>query len=68
MTRVRIDRVKFAAELAKRDMTLAALSDIVGVSRQILSGVKAGKTCLLETGEKIAQGLNVQLSELLEGR
>lgn len=63
---MRIDRVKFATELAKKDMTLVRLAKITGISRPTLSAVKCGRSCTDVNAAKIAKGLGVKLEELLE--
>lgn len=63
---MRIDRVRFCTELARKDMTLKKLSDITGVSRQTLSYIKQGKSCTDEIGNKIAGAFKINLSELIE--
>lgn len=62
---MRIDRVKFAAALARADMTTVKLSKKTGISRGTISVVKGGKSCTEETARKIAAGLDVDVSELL---
>lgn len=63
---MRIDRVKFAAELARRDMNLVKLGEMSGLSRATLSSVKCGKTCSLNSAERIAKALNVTIEQLIE--
>lgn len=63
---MRIDRVRFCTELAKKDMTLKRLAEISGISRQTLSYIKQGKSCTDEVGIKIADALSVNPSELIE--
>lgn len=63
---MRIDRVKFVAEITKRDLTLKALADLSGVSRQTLSYVKQGKRCKDEIGQAIANALKVDITEIIE--
>ena len=62
---MRIDRVKFCTELAKKDMKLYELANKCGVSRQTLSYVKNGKSCSEKVGMKIAKGLEVTIDELI---
>ena len=62
---MRIDRVKFAAALARADMTTVNLSKKSGVSRGTISVIKGGKSCKEETARKLAVGLGVDLSELI---
>lgn len=55
--RVRIDRVKFAAALARADLTVKQVSELSGVSRVTVSGVKTGKSCSEDTANKLARVL-----------
>lgn len=63
---MRIDRVKFAAELARSDLKMYELAEISGVTRATITAVKGGKSCTRQTAEKLAAGLGVPLSTLLE--
>ena len=62
---MRIDRVEFVAELARRDMNLKRLCEKTGLSRATITAVKSGKTCSDETGRKIAVALNVDIEQLI---
>ena len=64
--KMRIDRIKFAAELMRQDMTQKALAEKSGVSRVTITGIKSGRSCSEETGEKLAAALNVPIKKLLE--
>lgn len=64
---LRINRVKLAAEMAKLDVNGKELATTAGLSRATITGVKSGKSCSRETGEKIARALGVDVAELLEG-
>lgn len=55
--RVRINRVKFAAALARADLTVNQVAELSGVSRVTVSGVKSGKSCSKGTAEKLARVL-----------
>lgn len=63
---MRIDRVKFGGELARRCWTIKKLSEVCGVSRQTLGYIRQGKACSDEVGQKIAEGFNMPLTELIE--
>ncbi len=63
---MRIDRVKFAAELVKRDLTQKAFAERAGVSRQTIGYIRAGKSCSEEVGRKIADALDIPIEKLLE--
>ena len=64
--KMRIDRIKFITELAKKDITLVELSKKSGVNRVTLSNIKCGKSCRNEIAEKIAAALDVKIEDLLE--
>lgn len=63
---MRIDRIKLATELARRDMTQSKLAEIIGVSRTTINNIRAGKSCTDEIGRKIAKALNVDIAEIIE--
>lgn len=62
---MRIDRVKFAAELARADLNVKKLAERTGVSRVTITSVKSGKSCSSKTAEKLAAGLGVQLRDIV---
>ncbi|MCI9006225.1 MAG: helix-turn-helix transcriptional regulator [Lachnospiraceae bacterium] len=66
MGRIRIDRVKFVTELERRNMTQTCLAELSGVSRATVSYIKCGKSCSDEVGQKIADALGVDVTEILE--
>lgn len=63
---MRVDRMKLAAELVRKDLTQAELAKIAGVSRITISNVKNGKSCSDAVGFKIARALGVDVKEILE--
>ena len=65
---MRIDRVKFAAELARADMKSCELAKRAGLTPATVTAVKGGKSCSALTAEKLAQGLGVPLSALIEAK
>lgn len=54
---MRIDRVRFAAALARADLNVKQLAKLSGVSRVTISSVKTGKSCSKDTAEKLARVL-----------
>lgn len=66
MNRIRVDRIKLATELAKRDITQKKLAELAGVSRATISYIKCGKSCSNEVGQKIAKALGVDVTDILE--
>lgn len=63
---MRIDRIKLIAEMARQDITAKDLSKKCGVSRATISNVKNGKSCIDSVGNAIANGLGVDVADLLE--
>lgn len=60
---MRIDRVAFAAALARADLTCKQLAERSGVSRVTITSVKSGKSCSMETAEKLAAVLGRDIIE-----
>lgn len=52
---MRIDRVKFAAALARADLNVKQLAERSGVSRVTISSIKSGKSCSKDTADKLAK-------------
>ena len=63
---MRIDRVKLATELAKRDMTQKRLAELSGVSRATINYVRAVMSCTDEVVQRIAKALDVKPEEIIE--
>ena len=61
---MRIDRVKFAAALAREDISSEELAQRTGLSRVTISSVKNGRSCTKTTAEKIARGLRMDIVDL----
>lgn len=53
--------------LARKEMSLAQLSEKSGVSHSTLSGVNSGKSCRPQTIAKIARALDTTVESLVEG-
>lgn len=49
-----------------RDLKLRQLQELSGVSKQTLSAVSNGKTCSYDTAVKLARGLDLDVTELIE--
>lgn len=62
---MRIDRVKFAAALATRDIKAIELAQLSGVSRGTVTAIRSGKSCSEDTANKIAAGLGVPVEDIL---
>lgn len=63
---VRIDRIKLIAEMARRDMSCNQLVKLSGLSRVTVTGIRSGKSCSRTTADKLAAGLGVSITEILE--
>ncbi|WP_322176676.1 helix-turn-helix domain-containing protein [Acutalibacter caecimuris] len=63
---MRVDRVKLIAEMARQDLTVLALVERSGLSRVTITGVRSGKSCSKASAEKLAKGLGIPVSEILE--
>ena len=63
---MRISRIRFAAELARADMSCKQLAERTGLSRVTISNIRQGKSCARSTAERIADGLGVSLREIVE--
>lgn len=59
----RINRVAFAAALARTDMNIKQLAEQSGVSRVTITAVKSGKSCSRETADKLAAVLGQRILE-----
>lgn len=60
---MRIDRVRFAAALARADLNVKQLAELAGVSRVTVSSVKTGKSCSTDTANKLAAILGQDIIE-----
>jgi len=63
---MRIDRIKLATEIARADIKLYQLAEKAGVTRATITAIKSGKSCKEETAVKLAAGLGVPLSALVQ--
>ena len=64
--RMKISATRIDTILAERGMTKAALADSCGVSRQNISTIIRRGTCEPKTAGKLAAGLGVAVSEIVE--
>ena len=60
---MRIDRIKFAAALARLDLNGNQLAEKAGVSRGTVTAVRTGKSCSKETADKLAAVLGRDIIE-----
>ena len=61
---MKINAQRLEVILAKRNMTMAALAEASGISRQNISTIKNRGTCKPCTVGKLAAGLNVSIEEI----
>ena len=54
---VRIDQVAMIAEMVRRGMNCNQLVELSGVSRGTIAAVRNGKSCSMETADKLARVL-----------
>ena len=62
---MRIDRVKFATELARADLSIKQLAERVGLSRVTITSVKGGKSCSKTTVQKLTAGLGINIEDIV---
>ena len=62
-----IKNQKIETILAETGMTKVDLSKLCGISRQNISTIVRRGTCAPKTAGKLARGLGVQVSEIVEG-
>lgn len=58
---------KIETILAEKGLTKVDLSKLCGISRQNISTIVKRGTCAPKTAGKLARGLGVQVSEIVEG-
>lgn len=63
---MRIDREKFTVALLKRELTQKKFSEMTGLSRGTINGVKNGRSCSDRAGRIIAKALEMDIEELRE--
>ena len=63
---MRINREKFTVALLKRELTQKKFSEMTGLSRGTINGVKNGRSCSDQTGRIIAKALEMDIEELRE--
>ncbi|KJF41120.1 hypothetical protein TQ39_02600 [Ruthenibacterium lactatiformans] len=65
VNKMRIDRVKLIAEMARQEITVNELAEKACVSRVTITAARGGKSCSRNSVLHIAHGLGVEVSELL---
>ena len=58
---MRIDRIKFAAAMARADLNGLQLAEKAGVSRGTITAVRTGKSCSKDTAMKLAAVLGKEI-------
>lgn len=58
---MRIDRVEFAAALARADLNVKQLAEKSGVSRVTITAVKSGKSCSKNTADRLTAVLGKEI-------
>lgn len=58
---MRIDRVAFAAALARADINGKQLAELSGVSRVTITAVKSGKSCSKNTADRLVAVLGEEI-------
>ena len=61
---MKMNKVKFICELARRDMTINAVAEKSGVTRTTISSIKSGKSCTPVTAGRSAKALDLDVAEL----
>lgn len=62
---MKIDKQKIDVLIIKRGLTVAALAEKMGVSRQNLSTIKNRGTCNPQTALKICSGLECNIEDII---
>lgn len=60
---MRISRERFAAAMARLDITGNGLAELAGVSRGTVTAVKSGKSCSAQTANKLVAILGHEIIE-----
>ena len=63
---MRISKEKFELLLARNDLSMRELAERSGISRQNISTIKLRGTCTPKTAARLANGLNVDVTEIME--
>lgn len=62
---VRIDRIKFIAEMAKQEIGVVELAEKADVSRSTITSIRSGKSCKNDIAIRISTALGVPVEALL---
>lgn len=64
--RTQVERVALIAEMARKNISCLHLAELSGVSRVTITAARSGKSCSMETVEKLAAGLGVPVETLIK--
>lgn len=65
---MRIDRGKLAAILRTRDITQTQLAERARLSRMTISNVLCGRSCSIESAQRIAEALQIPVDDITVAR
>lgn len=63
---MRIDRRKLRIELVRRELNQVQLATLSGLSRSTISGILSGRSCSMQTAEKVSNALGISIDKLKE--
>ena len=63
---MRIDRFKLVEKMMRQNLNQKQLSGLSNVSRATIAGIKAGRSCSEAVGLRIADALEVDVTEIIE--
>ena len=66
VTKMRIDRIKLIAEMARQGITSRALAEKAFISRVTISAMRCGKSVNENSARRVAQALGTKVTDLLE--
>ena len=64
--RIRVDRIKLIAEMARQNITGIELAEKSGVSRSSIQAMRSGKSCNRNTVIHVVRALGVPVSDIIE--
>lgn len=64
--KMRIDRVKLIAEMARRELQVNELAERAGVSRVTITAMRGGKSCSKNSVLHVARALGMDVAEIME--
>lgn len=62
---MKISKEKFELLLARKSLSICELAERSGISRQNISTIKLRGTCTPKTAARLANGLNVDVAEII---